>query len=100
MKLTIQSLHFDAAEHLKEYVQRKADKLDTYFDRITDGEVYLKLQQEVKAANKLVEIRLRVPGDTIVASEQGTSFEEATDLVIDKLRVQVMKFKEKHKTKA
>lgn len=100
MKLTIQSIHFDAADHLKAYIQKKADKLDTYFDRITDGEVYLKLQNEVKGANKLVEVKIRVPGETLVASEKGSKFEEAMDLVTDKLRSQLMKYKSKLQARA
>lgn len=100
MKLTIQSIHFDAADHLKEYIQRKADKLDSYYDRITDGEVVLKLQNEVKGANKLVEVHVRVPGDTLIASEKGTRFEEAMDLVVDKLKTQITKYKERQQARA
>ncbi len=100
MKLTIQSIHFDAADHLKEYVQRKADKLDSYYDRITDGEVVLKLQNEVKGSNKLVEVHVRVPGDTLIASESGTKFEEAMDLVVDKLKTQITKYKERQQARA
>lgn len=95
MKLTIQSIHFDAADHLKGYIQRKANKLDTYFDRITDADVTLKVQNEVKGANKYVELKLRVPGETLVASEKGSRFEEATDLVVDKLKIQLTKYKSK-----
>lgn len=95
MNLTIQSIHFDAADHLKGYIHRKASKLDTYFDRITDGDVTLKVQNEVKGANKYVEMKLRVPGETLVASEQGSRFEEATDLVVDKLKIQLSKYKSK-----
>ncbi len=100
MKLTIQSIHFDASDRLKDYIQRKSNKLDTYFDRITDGEVTLKLQHEVKGANKLVEMKLRVPGDTLVASEKGAKFEEAMDLVTAKLKTQLLKYKEKMKANA
>ena len=100
MKLTIQSIHFDAADRLKDYVQQKLDKLDQYFDRITDGDVYLKLQNEVKGANKLVEVGLRVPGERLIASEQGSTFEEATDLVADKLKAQLIKYKDKQRTRA
>jgi putative sigma-54 modulation protein len=89
MKLIIQSIHFDAADHLKEYIQR-----------ITDGEVFLKLQNEIKGANKLVEVHLRVPGDTIIVSKQGGTFEEATDLAVDSLKTQILRYKDKLQAKA
>jgi putative sigma-54 modulation protein len=95
MKLQIQSIHFDAADHLKEYTREKMDKLDTFFDRITEGEVYFKLQNEVKGANKFAEVKLHVPGEILVASEQGQSFEEAIDLAANKVRMQLLKYKGK-----
>jgi putative sigma-54 modulation protein len=36
-----------------------------------------------------------VPSTTLIANEQGKSFEEATDLCIDNIKRQVKKFKEK-----
>ncbi len=95
MKLNIQSIHFTAADRLKDYVQKKCTKLDHFFDRILEGDVYLKLQNDVKGANKLVEIKLRVPGDILIAKEQAKTFEAATDLVTDKLRQQLIRYKEK-----
>ncbi|MDX2286608.1 MAG: ribosome-associated translation inhibitor RaiA [Bacteroidia bacterium] len=95
MKVTIQSIHFDAKDALKQYVQDKCNKLDRYYDGILSGSVSLKLQQEVKQANKLVEIRLQVPGDILMASQEGQTFEEATDLVTDKLKEQIKRYKER-----
>ncbi len=95
MRITIQSIHFDAADHLKDYLQKKCDKLDQFFDKIIEGTVMLKLQNEVKGANKFVEIIIHVPGDTLVAKESGSTFEEATDKVTEKLKVQLKKHKER-----
>ena len=46
MKLDIQSIHFDADEKLLDFIQKKCDKLETFFDRITDGEVFLRLEKK------------------------------------------------------
>lgn len=99
MKLDIQSIHFDADQKLLDFIQKKCDKLETFFDRITDGEVFLRLEknQENRYENKVVEIRLNVPGSTIFASEQHTSFEAAADVAVDGLRAQLTKLKEKIK---
>ncbi|GAB4406864.1 MAG: hypothetical protein OHK0039_08890 [Bacteroidia bacterium] len=95
MKVTIQSLHFTAAEPLKTYIQKKCDKLDQFFDKIIDAEVILKVRNEVKDANKYVEVRLNVPGEILIASDQGQRFEEATDLATDKLKRQLKNYKDK-----
>ena len=100
MKLTIQSIHFTASARLKNYIQKKCDKLDQFFDRITEGKVALKLQNEVKGANKLVEIQLMVPGDVLIAKEKGLTFEAATDLATDKLKTQLKKYKGRMSTRA
>lgn len=100
MKVTIQSLHFTAAEPLKAYVQKKCDKLDHFFDRIQEGQVRLKLQNEIKGANKLVEVKLLVPQDTLIATEQGKTFEEGMDLAFDNLKNQLKRYKGRLRTKA
>ncbi|MFL5729354.1 MAG: HPF/RaiA family ribosome-associated protein, partial [Cytophagaceae bacterium] len=43
MKLQMQSVHFDADKKLLEFIQKKMDKLDTFYDKILDGDVILRL---------------------------------------------------------
>ncbi|KAA0989960.1 ribosome hibernation-promoting factor, HPF/YfiA family [Dyadobacter aurulentus] len=97
MRLQMQAIHFDADPKLLNFIQQKLDKLDTFYDRITSGEVFLKLDksENAKAHTKLLEVKLYVPGGTMFVREQGTTFEEATDLAIDTLKMQVKKFKNK-----
>ena len=94
MKLQVHSIHFDADVKLINFIQRKLDKLETFYDRMVDGEVFLRLNNEGKE-NKTVEIKLRVPGNNLFAVEKARSFEEAIDLAADALRIQLTKFKDK-----
>jgi len=94
MKLQVHSIHFDADIKLINFIQKKLDKLDTFYDRTVDAEVFLRLNNEGKE-NKTVEIKLRVPGNNLFALEKAKTFEEATDLASDALRVQLTKFKNK-----
>lgn len=96
MKLQVHSIHFDADNKLINFIQRKLDKLDTFYSRLVDGEVFLRLNNE-GIENKTVEIKLRVPGNQLFAIEKARSFEEATDLAADALRMQLKKFKTKIK---
>ena len=96
MNLQVQSIHFDADQSLLDYIQEKCDKLDHFFDRITDGQVYLKVEREQKNNNKTVEIKINVPGETLIASrERVNTFEEGTDLCTDNLKRQLKRYKEK-----
>lgn len=100
MKVNIQALHFTAADHLKGYIDRKCSKLDVFFDRILSCDVRLGLQPENGANTKQVEIVLHVPGDTLVASDQGKSFEAAVDTTTDKLKIQLKRYKERLRERA
>lgn len=96
MKLQFHSIHFDADSKLIMFIQKKLDKLETFYDRMVDGEVFLRLNNE-GIENKTVEIKLRVPGNQLFAIEKAKSFEAATDLAADALRMQLKKFKTKVK---
>jgi putative sigma-54 modulation protein len=96
MKLQVHSIHFNADQKLIDFIQKKVDKLETFYDRMVDGEVFLRLNNE-GIDNKTVEIKLRVPGSQLFAKEQAKSFEAATDQATEALRMQLQKFKEKIK---
>lgn len=95
MKLKVSSLKFDADEKLLDFVQKKADKLDTFYDKIIDGEVNMHLEKSEKKENKIVEIKVNVPGTILFAKEQASSFEAAADDAIEALRRQLKRHKEK-----
>lgn len=95
MKLQMHSIRFDADQKLIDFIQKKVDKLETFYDRVIDGEVYLKLDKTDTNENKIVEIKLNVPGSQLFAKGQNTSFEAATDLAVEALRRQILKVKEK-----
>lgn len=94
MKLQMHSIHFDADQTLLDFIQKKVDKLETFYDRMVDGEVFLRLNND-DIDNKTVEIKLNIPGNQIFAKEDAKSFEAATDLATEALRRQIKKYKEK-----
>ncbi len=99
MNITIQSVKFDAADHLKSFIEQKVGKLDLFYDGIIDAEVVLKLDKAETAENKVAEISLSVPGTDLFAKKQSKTFEESIDLSCDALRKQLIKKKEKVKVK-
>jgi len=98
MEIQIQSIHFDADHKLKEFIQKKVEKLSTFYDRIVDAEVFLKLEKQgAPVQNKVAEIRLKVPGNTLYAAQTTKIFEESVDLATQSLRRQLKRHKEKNK---
>lgn len=97
MDLQVHSVHFDADKKLVSFVNSKVNKLDTFFDNIISGEVFLRVDKASNNLNKVAEIKLSIPGKELFAKKQCKSFEEATDLACEALRRQVRKHKTKSK---
>jgi len=100
MNIKINDVHFNADQKLVDFIQKKVNKLDTYFDGILSAEVILKVVKPETANNKEVELKLSIPAkDYLFAKKQADTFEEATDMAIEAIRRQLKKFKEKLKEK-
>lgn len=94
MKLDIQSIHFDADRKLLEYIEKKLNKLETFYDNILGGEVFLRVTNDAKE-NKLVEVKLHVQNQSLFVKENSISFEAAIDMAENTLRGQLKKYKER-----
>ncbi|MBI4931847.1 MAG: ribosome-associated translation inhibitor RaiA [Bacteroidetes bacterium] len=95
MNIQIHSIHFDADAKLLILINKKVEKLSHFFDAIIGSEVYLKVDKSDNAENKVVEIKLHVPGNDLFVKRQCVTFEEATDECTDALKQQLKKRKEK-----
>jgi putative sigma-54 modulation protein len=95
MDLNIQSIHFTADSKLVDFISKKLEKLETYDDKIITADVFLKLDSHQKVKDKVVDIKVNVPGNTLFSSETTKSFEESADLAVENLRRQLMKRKTK-----
>jgi putative sigma-54 modulation protein len=95
MKLQMHSIRFDADQKLIDFIQKKADKLDRFFDRIIDGEVFMRLDKDNNMENKIIEIKLNIPKNQLFAKERAKTFEEASDQAVEALRKQIVKHKDK-----
>lgn len=95
MKINLQTVGFTPNEHLVAYVNEKLNKLDTYYDQIIAADVYMKIDNNNSKDNKVLDVRLEVPGDDIVVSKKGQAYEECVDLAADTLKKLIIKRKEK-----
>ncbi len=95
MKLQMHSIRFDADQKLINFIQKKANKLDRFFDRIIDGEVYMRLDKDENMENKIIEIKLNIPRHQLFAKERAKTFEQASDMAIEALKRQIIKHKDK-----
>ncbi len=95
MNTKIQSVHFDADKKLEERIEKKMNKLDQFYDNITDTEVILRLDKSEARENKLVEIKIFIKGGDFFSKKQASTFEEAFDESYEAVKNQIVKYKEK-----
>ncbi|MGB0871056.1 MAG: ribosome hibernation-promoting factor, HPF/YfiA family [Flavobacteriales bacterium] len=95
MQITVQSDGFTVDQKLVEFIETKLNKLETFYDQIVDATVYLIVESAKDKENKLVEVKINVPGNNFVVKKQSKSFEESADLCAEALRRVLIKHKEK-----
>ncbi|GAB3976387.1 hypothetical protein GCM10028806_35810 [Spirosoma terrae] len=97
MRLQIHAVRFTADQSLLDFIQAKLNKLDTFHDRIIGGEVFLKLDgaDSNKIKEKVVEVRVTIPGKELFVKEHDKSFESATDKVLEVLKDKLVRCKQK-----
>ncbi|MEO1259057.1 MAG: ribosome-associated translation inhibitor RaiA [Bacteroidota bacterium] len=95
MKVHTESVQFKADKKLVEFINRKVGKLDQYFDRIIHVDVKLRLENAGQVKDKVAEVRLEVPGQRLFAKEVSKTFEKSISEVVENLRRQLTKYKEK-----
>jgi len=97
MDINIHSIHFDADKKLINFIENKVNKLIQFYDNIIGAEVFLRIENDQGVDNKVAEIRLDIPGSDIFAKKRTKSFEESVDNVVEALRKQITKHKEKQR---
>ena len=96
MDVKIQTVHFESDEKLIDFVRKKLEKLNTFHDRITKVDVFLKLDNVVHTLkDKIVELRVHVPKKDFFVKASSKSFEESFDNAYLSLVNQLKKQKEK-----
>lgn len=96
MTVTIHNVHFEADVKLIEHVNKKISKLENHHDRIMKVDVFLKLDNVMhQIKDKVAEIRVKIPRHELFVKQSTKSFEEAFDMALDSMLIQLKKVKEK-----
>jgi putative sigma-54 modulation protein len=74
MKVNVHAVNFAVDAKLVGYVQERMDKLE-YYDKVVSSDV-LKVEKTSDKENKVVEIKMNVPGDDFMVKKQCKTFED------------------------
>ena len=95
MHVTFQTVHFTADQKLKDYISEKLQKLEKFYPKIIESIVYLKLENSGQVKDKVIEIKLNVPGNTLIASNSDKSFEASFDDGLETIKRQLKKLNDR-----
>jgi ribosomal subunit interface protein len=94
MNVSITARKFKAHSTLKEFINSEVESLTKYNDSILDIDVILSFQNTNNSI-KTAEIIVKVPGQTLTATESTDDFNKAIVATVEKLSRQLQKLKTK-----
>ena len=96
MRLQVTIRHGHVNDAVRGYVEEKFRKLDRRLHDGTTIDVVLDREHNPKIADDhVVEATVRLKGPTLHLKEAATTYEAATDLLVDKLERQVERYRDK-----
>ena len=95
MKVSVHAVNFTVDKRLVDFIQERLDKLEKYYDKVVSADVFLKIEKTSEKENKIVEVKINVPGDEFLVKKQCKTFEEALELSAESLQRMLVKRKEK-----
>src|SRR5690554_466773 len=98
MKVDIQAVNFNVDRKLVDFINRKTEKLDKFYDKIVGVEVYLKVENTSEKESKTADVLVKIPGDDLMVKKTCKTFEEAVDSASEALERLLVKRKEKTKS--
>ena len=93
MQIQITARQFHASERLTDYARKKILRLEKFYDGITG--VHVIMSKDGQPETNAVEIAANVHRQQLVAKAEGRTSEEALDECVDRLRRQVVRYKDK-----
>lgn len=79
MKVIVQIFNFVVDQKFINFIERKLNKLEQFFDKIIFVDVFLKVQKISEKENKLVEILFSVFGGDFIVKKEVKIFEVGID---------------------
>lgn len=98
-QIEITNIHMDSNPEVNKYVKKKISKLDSYMPKharkSAHAEVRLKESKSKDKKTSTCEVTLHVPNEQIMATESTVNMYAAIDIVEEKLKTQLRKYKDR-----
>ena len=98
MKVNVNPVNFTVDKKLVNFIEERVSKLEKFYDKVVTADVFLKVEKTSEKENKIVELKIHVPGDDFMVKKQCKTFEEAIEISAESLERLLIKRKEKIRT--
>ena len=99
MNVKFTARRFRAHPDIKEHAVETVKKLDRFYDGIVTADIILSYERVTKSI-KMAEVNLHVHGAVLTARGKSDDFIKSIDATVEKLEVQLAKYKAKRRSKA
>lgn len=96
MQLVLKGKNFVISDRIRDYVEKKINRLDRYLPMIDEARVEI-TQEKTKSAKdrNVVQVTLRTNGTILRAEDRSEAIYASIDAVIDKIHRQIVRYKGK-----
>lgn len=91
MQITIKGKHLEVTETLRDYINKKMERIKRHFDHFLEAHVTL----SVEKYRHIVEVVIQVHGITLKGKEETKDMFTSIDKVMEKIERQVRRYKGK-----
>ena len=77
MKVNVHAVNFNIDRKLVDFIDERMTKLEKYYDKVISSDAFLKVENTSEKENKIVELKVLVPGDDFIVTKQSKTFEGA-----------------------
>ncbi len=91
MNLIIKGKQFEVTDSVEEYIRKKMNKLQKYFDQISEAAATVSVEKH----RHIFEVTLRAKRAIIRVEEESDNIYNSIDRAVEKLERQIIKYKEK-----
>ena len=97
MKVQVQAVNFNVDKKLVQQIEEKIEGLLKFYDHIIGAEVFLKVQKTSEKENKILELKIEIPGNDKLVKKTSNTFEDALTQAISSMRNTLTRLKEKQR---
>lgn len=96
MQIVLTGKNFVISDRIRDYVEKKVEKLDRYLPEIDEARVEI-TQEKTKSAKdrNIVQVTLRANGTILRAEDRSEAIYASIDSVVDKIHRQIVRYKGK-----